>query len=83
MPSEATTCPSGGFSTGASCTAEVHGCPAAIRSQIELDHTGEGPDPITNGSVRAVLQSIPAVCAAPPGLLVDDARPRYRHIPTR
>lgn len=75
--------PFGGFSTGSSYTVEIHGEPTVLRSQIELEHTGTGPDPITNGSVRAVLAAIPAVCTAEPGLLVDDARPRYRHLATR
>ena len=71
--------PFGGFRTGASYTAEITGRPAPVRTQIEFDPTTSGTDPITNGSVRAVLAAIPAVCAADPGLLVDDARPRYRH----
>ncbi len=33
---------------------------------------------VTDISVKAILDSIPAVCAAPPGLLMPDLSPRYR-----
>lgn len=71
--------PFGGFRTGASYTAEITGRPTPMRTQIEFDPMSGGPDPITTGSVRAVLAAIPAVIDADPGILVDDVRPRYRH----
>lgn len=70
--------PFGGFQAGASYTAEITGQPAALRTQIEFDPIGHGTDPITTGSVRAVLAAIIPVCEANPGVLVDDVRPRYR-----
>lgn len=70
--------PFGGFSSGASYTVEIEGDPADVRSQFQFEPTRRGADPITNGSVRAVLAAIPAVCEAEPGILVDDAGPRYR-----
>ncbi len=33
---------------------------------------------VTDISVKAILDSIPAVCAAPPGVLMPDLTPRYR-----
>lgn len=33
---------------------------------------------VTDISVKAILDSIPAVCAAPPGVLMPDLSPRYR-----
>jgi len=70
--------PFGGFTTGAGYTIEVSGDPADVRSQIEFEPTRRGADPITNGSVRAVLAAVPAVCASAPGILFDDVRPHYR-----
>lgn len=71
--------PFGGFKGDASYTAEITGSPTPMRLQIEFDPTTGGPDPITTGSVRAVLAAIPAVIEAEPGILVDDVRPHYRH----
>ncbi|MEZ5253438.1 MAG: hypothetical protein R2689_06200 [Microthrixaceae bacterium] len=72
--------PFGGFTTSASYTIEITGEPANLRSQLEFQPTLKGRDAITNGSVRAVLAAIPAVCAAEPGILVDDSAPSYRLI---
>lgn len=72
--------PFGGFRTGASYTAEITGSPAAVRTQIEFDPVERGTDPITNGSVRAVMAAIGPVCDAEPGILVDDSRTRFRHV---
>lgn len=71
--------PFGGFKGDASYTAEITGEPTPMRLQLEYDPVDGGPDPITTGSVRAVLAAIPAVIEAEPGILVDDSRPHYRH----
>ena len=69
--------PFGGFGQPASYTIELTGTPANLRSQIEFEHVG-GIDPITNGSVRAILDAIAPVVAAEPGILIDDPAPHYR-----
>lgn len=70
--------PFGGFGTDAGYTIEITGDPADVRTQIEFGPTRRGTDPITTGSVRAVLAAIPAVCRAEPGILFDDVSPHYR-----
>lgn len=70
--------PFGGFTTAASYTIEISGDPADARTQIQFEPRSRGADPITTGSVRAVLAAIPAVCASEPGILFDDVRPHYR-----
>lgn len=69
--------PFGGFSQPASYTIELTGSPANLRSQIEFEHTG-GIDPITNGSVRALLDAVGPIVESAPGVLIDDPSPHYR-----
>ena len=73
--------PCGNVRKGASYTIEIDGDPANLRSQIELAPSGGGTDPITNGSVRALLAAIPAACEADQGILFDDVTPHYRLVP--
>ncbi|GAB2828713.1 hypothetical protein GCM10022221_28960 [Actinocorallia aurea] len=64
-------------------TIEITGEPSVLRTRIafEQNRAGKNPDktnPITGASVQAVLDALPAVCAAEPGILIDDPRPHYR-----
>ncbi len=70
--------PFGGFTADICYTVELTGEPAPLRTQMEFGPTTGRTNPITTASVRAVLDAVPAVCAAEPGILIDDARPRYR-----
>ena len=61
-------------------TFEITGEPAGVRGQISSPKLR--PDtshPITIMSVNALLDAVEPVCRAAPGILIDDARPRYRH----
>lgn len=61
-------------------TFEITGEPACVRGQISSPELR--PDmthPITIMSVNALLAAVEPVCRAAPGILIDDARPRYRH----
>ena len=49
-----------------------------MRTQLEFGIGSGHTNPITTASVRAVLDAIPAVVAAEPGILVDDVGPHYR-----
>lgn len=65
-------------------TIEITGEPGVIRTRLAFENNpaGANPDrtnPITGASVQAVLDALPAVCAAAPGILVDDPRPHYVH----
>ncbi|WP_343287381.1 hypothetical protein [Gordonia sp. SID5947] len=71
--------PFGGFQGDICYTLELSGEPAELRAQLEFGMSSGRTNPITNASVRAVLDAVPAVCAADPGILIDDVRPRYRH----
>ncbi|MEE3853136.1 hypothetical protein VZC37_22555 [Gordonia sp. LSe1-13] len=71
--------PFDGFSGSISYTLIVSGEPAEMRAQLEFGPHSGHTNPITNASVRAVLDAIPAVCSARPGVLIDDVSPRYRH----
>jgi 2,4-diaminopentanoate dehydrogenase len=71
--------PFGGFTSNICYTLVLSGDPADLRAQIEFGFTDAHTNPITNASVRAVLNAIPAVCDAEPGILVDDPNPHYRH----
>jgi 2,4-diaminopentanoate dehydrogenase len=58
----------------------ITGEPTAIRGHIAAPALREGsPHPITIMSVNALLDSVEQVCNADPGILIDDAHPRYRH----
>ncbi|MFE2995757.1 hypothetical protein ACFXG4_12170 [Nocardia sp. NPDC059246] len=78
--------PFGGWNQGMLCyTIEIEGRPTTLRSQIELEIT-EMFNPVTGASVRVILDALPAVCAAEPGILIDDVRthvrldPRVHHV---
>ncbi|MFG2004151.1 hypothetical protein ACGFNU_33825 [Spirillospora sp. NPDC048911] len=65
-------------------TIEITGAPAALRTRLTFDPTPGAADPdrtnpVTGASVRAILDALPAVCAAAPGILIDDPRPHYVH----
>ncbi|MCG7632678.1 hypothetical protein MHN80_10180 [Gordonia McavH-238-E] len=71
--------PFGGFTSPIAYTLVVSGEPAEIRTQMEFGVGAGHTNPITTASVRAVLDSIPAVVAAEPGVLIDDIGPHYKH----
>ncbi|ORV45584.1 hypothetical protein AWC02_12930 [Mycolicibacter engbaekii] len=73
--------PFGGFTAPVSYTLVLSGEPAEMRAQFEFGSPTGRVSPITNASVRAVLDAVPAVCTAEPGILIDDPAPRYRHDP--
>ncbi|HVL00970.1 MAG TPA: hypothetical protein VM553_14205 [Dongiaceae bacterium] len=58
----------------------IEGKPGRIemRSEPEDDSFKADWSAVTDISVKAILDSIPAVCAAPPGVLTPDLSPRYR-----
>ncbi|MCQ4359956.1 MULTISPECIES: hypothetical protein [Mycobacterium] len=58
-------------------TLEVNGKPANLRTQMEWEVT-ELRNPITNASVEVMLKAVGPVCAAEPGVLLDDHSPHYR-----
>ncbi|HEU5031507.1 MAG TPA: hypothetical protein VFV01_41785 [Spirillospora sp.] len=65
-------------------TIEITGGPSVLRTRLTFDTNtaaaGAGrTNPVTGASVRAILDALPAVCAAAPGILIDDPRPRYVH----
>jgi 4-hydroxy-tetrahydrodipicolinate reductase len=65
-------------------TIEITGAPAALRTRLTfaLAPGSANPDrtnPVTGASVRAILDALPAVCAAEPGILIEDPRPHYVH----
>lgn len=69
--------PFDGFRGPLCYTLEISGSPANLRTQLEWDITGTD-NPITNTSVQVVLDAVAPVCAADPGILIDDPTPRYR-----
>lgn len=71
--------PFGNFSSPIAYTLVISGEPAEMRTQFEFGIGSGHTNPITTASVRAVLDAIPAVIGAEPGILVDDVSPRYRH----
>lgn len=58
-------------------TIEVHNGTTKLRSQFEYEITGL-LNPVTQMSVRSLLDAIGPVCDAEPGVLIDDATPRVR-----
>lgn len=58
----------------------IDGKPGRITFRSVPDDDSFKPDwsAVTDISVKAILDSIPAVCAAPPGVLMPDLSPRYR-----
>lgn len=58
----------------------IEGSPGRIEMTSVPDDDSFRPDwsAVTDISVKAILDSIPAVCAAPPGVLSPDLTPRYR-----
>ncbi|WP_234812252.1 hypothetical protein [Mycolicibacter longobardus] len=60
-------------------TFEITGKPATIRGQIAYaGDPATTANPITAGSVHALLDAVGPVCAADPGIVIDDAAPYYR-----
>jgi 4-hydroxy-tetrahydrodipicolinate reductase len=70
--------PFDGFKGPAAYVIEISGQPADLRTQLEFKSNQRGVSPITNGSVRSVLDAVPAVCAAEPGILIDDVTPHVK-----
>lgn len=58
----------------------IEGTPGRIEMSSVPDDDAFKADwsAVTDISVKAILDSIPAVCAAPPGVLTPDLTPRYR-----
>lgn len=52
--------------------------PADLEARWELA-AADGVDPVSVACTAMVLDAIAAVCAAEPGVLVEDASPRYQH----
>ncbi|WP_232717796.1 hypothetical protein [Gordonia metallireducens] len=71
--------PFGGFTSPIAYTLVISGEPAEMRTQLEFGIGSGHTNPITTASVRAVLDAIPAVVDAEPGILIDDVGPHYRH----
>ncbi|ASR04983.1 MULTISPECIES: hypothetical protein [Gordonia] len=71
--------PFGGFTSPIAYTLVISGEPAEMRTQLEFGVGSGHTNPITTASVRAVLDAIPAVVDAEPGILIDDIGPHYRH----
>ncbi|MEO9329709.1 hypothetical protein [Gordonia aurantiaca] len=71
--------PFGNFTSPIAYTLVLSGEPAEMRAQLEFGIGTGHTNPITTASVRAVLDAVPAVVAAEPGILVDDVGPHYRH----
>lgn len=71
--------PFGGFNSEICYTLVISGEPADLRAQLEFGLAIGHTNPITTASVRAILDAVPAVCAAEPGILIDDVGPHYRH----
>lgn len=61
-------------------TIEVRNQTTTLRSQLEYEISGP-PNPVTQMSVRSVIDAIEPVCQAEPGVLIDDATPRVRRDP--
>jgi hypothetical protein len=60
---------------------EITGEPATIRGQLSYDadvETVTTANPITAASVGMLLDAIPRVCTGEPGIVIDDATPKYR-----
>lgn len=69
--------PFDGFRGHLCYTLEVEGKPANLRTQLEFRVTEPG-NPITIASVEVMLKAVAPVCAADPGVLLDDHAPHYR-----
>lgn len=70
--------PFGGWTQGLiAYTIEIRNSTTTLRSQFEYEISGL-PNPVTQMSVRSLLDSIGPVCDADPGILIDDATPRVR-----
>jgi hypothetical protein len=74
--------PYGGFPSQGGHTFEITGATDTLRGQLTFDATEEmlreGSSSITQMSVNAMLSAIGPVCAAEPGIIIDDSRPHYQ-----
>jgi hypothetical protein len=70
--------PYGGFRGPASYAVQIQGDPADLESQWDVEPDGAA-DPIAAICARMILDAIGPVCAAAPGVLVEDPSPRYQH----
>jgi hypothetical protein len=57
---------------------EIRGGNANLRTRLAFEPTARG-NPVTDASVLTILDAVPAICAAEPGILIDDSSPRYKH----
>ncbi|MET7768412.1 hypothetical protein [Nocardia sp. NPDC005366] len=58
----------------------LDGSPGRIEMRNEMDDEAYSADwsAVTDISVRAMLSAVPQLCAAPPGVVMPDLKPRYR-----
>ncbi|TSE01600.1 hypothetical protein FOS14_03445 [Skermania sp. ID1734] len=64
----------------ATYTLEIEGDPGRLSMQLTTELTESTGNPITTASVHALVDSVASVCAAEPGVLIDDAAPYYRNL---
>lgn len=69
--------PFNGFRGGMCYTIEVSGKPANLRSQLEFELTEMG-SPLGSATALTVLDAIQPVCAAEPGILIDDVKLHFQ-----
>lgn len=56
----------------------VEGHPGLLDSQLELDPVEDGVNPLAHVAAQGILAAIASVSAAPPGIVLNDASPRYQ-----
>ncbi|MDI1303007.1 MAG: hypothetical protein PSX71_13970 [bacterium] len=69
--------PYGGFSAPLSYSIEIVGEPTKLQTQLEFEQS-ESINPFISITVQAVLDAIGPVCESAPGVVINDARPRYQ-----
>lgn len=70
--------PYGNFNTPYSFTVSVAGEPSRLDAQLELEPVTAGINPLARVTAQGILAAIDPVCAATPGILLNDAAPRYQ-----
>lgn len=70
--------PYGHFNTPYSFTVQVEGDPSRIDAQLELEPVVAGINPLVHATVQGILAAIIPVCSAAPGIVWNDAAPRYQ-----
>lgn len=70
--------PYGHFNTPYSFTVQVVGEPSRLDAQLEFEPCVPGVNPLVHVTVQGILAAIEPVCAAEPGIVLQDASPRYQ-----